>query len=174
MEDKTPQNQDTFIRLFTKHQSQIYGYIVSLIANLDDSDDIFQDVASSMWHNFDKFKPGTDFTAWGIRIARNKVIDHVRKQKSKKVFYSEETINLISDYRDKMATQREERIKYLENCLAKLSEKDQDLVKLRYNQHKTTKSLAEKYNRSVDGLYKTLSRIHFVLYRCIKSQMESA
>ncbi|MBN2063778.1 MAG: sigma-70 family RNA polymerase sigma factor [Sedimentisphaerales bacterium] len=174
MDSDAPEKNDVFIRLFTKNQSQIYGYIVSLIGNLNDGEDIFQDVASAMWLNFDKFQQGTDFTAWGIRIAKNKVIDFVRKRRSSKILFSDETIALISDFRSGESQAREIKIKILEECIGKLSQKDQDLVKLRYNQHNTTKSLADRFGRSVEGLYKTMARIHCALYKCMQRKMESA
>lgn len=125
-----------------------------------------------MWYHFDKYQEGTDFAAWSIRIARNKVIDHVRKSKKRKVFYSDETLDLLSDLRSNESQARERRVKALEDCLSKLPAKEQDLLRMRYSQHATTKSLAERFGRSVDGLYKTFSRIHFVLYRCIQHQLE--
>lgn len=171
---KNPDLTDGFLQLFTKNQSRIYGYIISLVGNLTDSEDIFQEVASAMWHNFGKYQKGTDFAAWGIRIARNKVIDYVRKLKQNKVFYSDETLRLISDYQDSQSQLRERRVKALEECLSKLSVNDQALVRMRYSQHTTTKSLANRFGRSVNGLYKSFSRIHCVLYRCIQQQMEKA
>jgi RNA polymerase sigma-70 factor (ECF subfamily) len=173
-DSNTPENRDGFLLLFTRNQSRIYGYIVSLVGNLSDSDDLFQEAASVMWHNFDKYQEGTDFAAWGIRIARNKVIDYIRKSKQSRVFYSDETLELISDYRHRESQTRERRVKALEDCLLKLPAKDQDLLRMRYSQHTTTKSLAERFGRSVDGLYKTFSRIHFVLYRCIQQELEKA
>ncbi len=174
MEKQNLEKNDDFIRLFTRNQSQIYGYIISLLGNLNDSEDIFQDVASAMWLNFEKFQPGTDFTAWGIKIAKNKVIDFIRKQRSSKVFFSDETIELISDYRSNDFQVHEQKVMMLEHCMSKLSEKDQKLVRLRYTQHNTTKSLAERFGRSVDGLYKTMARIHYALYKCMRRQMERA
>ena len=159
----SPDRRDGFLPLFTKNQSRIYGYIISLVGNLNDSEDIFQEAASAMWHHFDKYQDGTDFAAWGIRIARNKVIDYIRKLKQSKVFYSDETLCLISDHQSRE-----------EDCLSKLSAKDQTLVRMRYSQHTTTKSLAERFGRSVDGLYKAFSRIHLLLYRCIQQRLEKA
>jgi RNA polymerase sigma-70 factor (ECF subfamily) len=171
---KNPDLRDGFLQLFTKNQSRIYGYIISLVGNLNDSEDIFQEAASAMWHNYDKYQQGTDFAAWGIRIARNKVIDYVRKLKRNKVFYSDETLRLISDYQDSQSQLRERRVKALEECLSKLSAEDQTLVRMRYSQHATTKSVADRFGRSVGGLYKTFSRIHVILYRCIQQQLEKA
>ena len=173
-DSESPDQRDGFLQLFTKNQSRIYGYIISLVGHLNDSEDIFQEAASAMWHNFDKYQQGTDFAAWGIRIARNKVIDYVRKLKRNKVFYSDETLRLISDYQDSQSQLRERRIKALEECLSILSVKDQTLVRMRYSQHATTKSLADRFGRSVDGLYKTFSKIHFILYRCIQQKLEKA
>ena len=167
-EKKEPGSHCLFFQLFTKNQSSIYSYILMLIPQVNEVDDIFQDVASSMWEHFDHYKNGTDFCAWGIRIAHNKVIDYIRKRKSNRVCYSEETIRLISDYQSKNEIAKEQRIKALENCVSKLSRNDKHLIQLKYNQKITTKALSERIGRSVNGLYKALSRIHSVLYLCIQ------
>ena len=68
-ENKGLNKHQIFFSLFTKNQNQIYSYILALIPKVNEVDDIFQDVASSMWEHFDGYKIGTDFAAWGVRIA---------------------------------------------------------------------------------------------------------
>ncbi len=160
-----------FFQLYTKNQSHIYSYILMLISRINEADDILQEVASSMWEHFDDYKIGTDFASWGVRIARNKVIDYIRKSKSNRVRYSEETIRLISDYQAKRKNRKDQRISALENCVSKLSINDKRLIQLKYNQKITTKALSERIGRSVNGLYKALSRIHYILYRCIQKTL---
>lgn len=160
-----------FFQLYTRNQSHIYSYILMLVSRINEADDILQEVASSMWEHFDDYKLGTDFAAWGARIARNKVIDYIRKNKSNRVQYSEETVRLISDYQAKHKDRKDHRISALEGCVSKLSTNDKRLIQLKYNQKITTKALSERIGRSVNGLYKALSRIHYILYRCIQKTL---
>ena len=163
-----PQKHKAFFHLFTGNQSHIYSYILMLVRQINIADDVFQDVALAMWEHFDKYEIGTDFTAWGMRIARNKVIDYFRKNKANRIWYSDETLRLISDNRAKKNKNNDTRIKALEKCISKLSANDKHLIQLKYSQKITTKALSERIGRSVNGLYKSLSRIHSSLYQCIQ------
>ena len=172
-ENEGSDRHQVFFQLFTRNQSQIYSYILALTPRNHEADDIFQDVASSMWEHFGDYKIGTDFAAWGVRIAHNKTVDYIRKNKSSPIRYSEETIRLISDYYANHEHNKDRRIKILEDCASRLSPEDKHLVQLKYSQKITTKALSERIGRSVNGLYKSLSRIHYLLYNCIQRTLAS-
>ena len=159
-----------FYHLFAENQKSIYSYILMQVHQIDTADDIFQDVALAMWQHFDDYETGTSFKSWGICIARNKVVDYIRKNKNKQKWFSENIIQLISDNMSRKYDDK--RVKALESCLAKLSENDRRLVKMKYSQRITTKALSEQIGRPVNGLYKSLARIHTILYKCIKRELE--
>ena len=56
----------------------------------------------------------------------------------------------------------------LEKCLGKLSDKDQVLVRSRYEPHATTQSVAERMGRSLKGIYHSLNRIRMTLLECVQ------
>lgn len=62
--DKTLQD-DRFLRLLLKSQSSIYAFILVLVHDQNDADDIMQETVTLMWRKFSTFEPGTNFTAWG-------------------------------------------------------------------------------------------------------------
>ena len=45
-------NVDLFVRLLARYQGQIYAYILSIVGNYNDSDDIFQETSSKLWEMF--------------------------------------------------------------------------------------------------------------------------
>ncbi|HRS72819.1 MAG TPA: hypothetical protein P5175_13345, partial [Anaerohalosphaeraceae bacterium] len=44
-----------FVSLLTAQQTRIYAYILSLVPNFSDADDILQDTTKIMWERFDDF-----------------------------------------------------------------------------------------------------------------------
>ncbi|NLK41754.1 MAG: RNA polymerase subunit sigma-70, partial [Planctomycetes bacterium] len=60
------ENEDSksceFVQLFLMSQRRIYGYVMTLVPNVSDADDIVQETASVMWTKFGEYEPGTDFT----------------------------------------------------------------------------------------------------------------
>lgn len=78
-------------QLVEKHRRPLYGYIVKMTEGRDDADDIFQEVWLRAIRNEERFKSG-NFCGWLMRIARNLVIDRVRKRKP--------IVNLVKDEDD--------------------------------------------------------------------------
>ena len=64
-----------FLRLFLQNQRRIYAYVLTLLPNRADADDVFQEASLVLWDKFDESSPPDDFAAWGCRIAYFKVLD---------------------------------------------------------------------------------------------------
>ncbi|MBI9017508.1 MAG: RNA polymerase subunit sigma-70, partial [Phycisphaerae bacterium] len=57
------------MRLFLDHQKKIYSFILMMSPNWCDADELMQETSAVMWQRFDTFEVGTNFVAWGIKIA---------------------------------------------------------------------------------------------------------
>lgn len=76
-------NENALAILINRHQSKIYGFIYSKMADRDVADDIFQDtfmkviktLKSNSYNEEGKFLP------WVMRISHNLIVDHYRKNK---------------------------------------------------------------------------------------------
>ena len=75
-----PGGHKRFFEFFLNAQPRIYGFLYAMIHNRADVEDLLQETVTSMWENFDKYQDGTDFSAWGIVIA--KIYDHFIFNKS--------------------------------------------------------------------------------------------
>jgi RNA polymerase sigma-70 factor (ECF subfamily) len=60
----------------------------------------------------------------------------------------------------------EQRQQALDDCIGKLRDPDQELIRLRYSAGATTRTVAEQLGRSVDAVYKALNRIETALIDC--------
>ena len=158
---------EEFFKVFMANQNKIYTFILMLVPNSVDADDIMQESAAIMWKKFDNFQPGTDFAAWGIHIARYRAFDFIRKNHTGRLTFSTETVQAISDYIEQTAITDDPRLDVLKSCLKKLPENERNLINMRYARAMTVKSIAERIGRSVHGLYKSMARIHNVLLDCV-------
>jgi|SRR6218665_240093 len=92
--------------LIKRHESKIYGFIYSKIADRDISDDIFQDtlikviktLKSNSYNEEGKFLP------WVMRIAHNLIIDHFRKNKKMPMYRETEEFSIFSVMTDNSMT----------------------------------------------------------------------
>lgn len=161
------------MRLFLQSERRILGFIFSLVPNLSDAEDLLQETCSIMWNKFEQFEPGSDFVAWGISIARYRVLTFRRKAATTRVCFSESLIHKIADSACEMSSQSDARLGALQSCLAQLRENDRELVRLRYFAENSTKETAEKLGRSADSIYKSLNRVQDALLWCIRRSLET-
>ena len=76
----------TFMRLYVANERRIYAFIFTLVHNWTAADDVLQDTAQVLWSKFHEFDPDTDFMAWALCIARNKVMSYMRTQNRRHAF----------------------------------------------------------------------------------------
>jgi RNA polymerase sigma-70 factor (ECF subfamily) len=84
--------------LINRHQSKIYGFIYSKMADRDVADDVFQDtfikviktLKSNSYNEEGKFLP------WVMRIAHNLIVDHYRKNKKMPMLRETEEFSIFS------------------------------------------------------------------------------
>ena len=60
--------------LFRHEQRRLYQFIVTLLGNTVDADDVFQETSLAIWSAFDQFKPHTDFYCWARQIAYHRIL----------------------------------------------------------------------------------------------------
>ncbi len=63
-----------FVRLYTAHSRRIYTYLLTLLPQRADAEDVFQEVGTLLWEKFCDFTPGTNFAAWACKIAQFQAI----------------------------------------------------------------------------------------------------
>ncbi len=160
-----------FMQLYISHEKRLYGFIMSLVPNWSDVDDIIQETAIVLWSKFDEFQPGTDFTSWALTIAKFQIMKYRKNKKLQKLQFGDEAFDIIAN---QVANNKEEtssRSQALKNCLSKLKQDDKTILELRYQPGQTTKSVADKVGRSVHAIYKVLNRIHMQLFFCIRQNL---
>tara|TARA_R110002049_G_scaffold182485_2_gene350298 strand:+ start:25740 stop:26285 length:546 start_codon:yes stop_codon:yes gene_type:complete len=171
--DAVVANEEAFIRLFLQSERRILGFILSLVPNLSDAEDLLQETCSIMWNKFEQFEHDTDFVAWGISIARYRVLTFRRKAGSRRVCFNEKLMHQIADTVAEVSAQSDARLGALQSCLAQLRDQDRELVRLRYFAESSTKQTAEQLGRSVDSIYKSLNRVHDALLWCIRRSLQA-
>ncbi|MFM8281187.1 MAG: RNA polymerase sigma factor [Bacteroidota bacterium] len=78
-------NQRDFELLWNRYHKIIYAYILKMVKNIDDADDILQDTfikAFSALHTYNHSYP---FPAWLYKIASNTCIDYFRRKRIRPV-----------------------------------------------------------------------------------------
>ena len=164
--DRDGGNRRAFLQLFMNSQKGIYAYILSMVHNKPDAEDIAQETALLMWDKFDEFKTGTSFVAWGIQIARYKILSYYKSKKNTKQF-DNALLDTISERYQQRAGEIEMRLGALEDCLNKLDIRDRELLRFHYEQGLKITQLKNVVGSSVHVLYRAMARIHDLLLQCV-------
>jgi RNA polymerase sigma-70 factor (ECF subfamily) len=76
--------QEALGQLYEHYFPRIYRYVVSRLRSNEDAEDVTEEVFLRIIDNIGSFEwRGLPFGAWVFRIARNEVVSHVRRQKSR-------------------------------------------------------------------------------------------
>ncbi len=127
-----------------------------------------QETASWMWSHFDEYKPGTNFGAWGVQVARYKILKLNNQRANPRVRFNSDVVHLLDAEAEPVFEKISPRMQALEKCLSGLCERDRQLLFLRYEQGLTVKKMAQLMERPIQGIYKTMARVHKLLFRCVR------
>ena len=169
MSDSSKTNE--FLRLLMAHQRRIYAFILTMVPNHGDAEDLFQETVLLMWSKFDSFTPDTSFTAWGCAIARYQILSVRKRHATRGTLFSEAATELLHTESDRFIEQTDARMQALRHCIGKLDPKDYELIRLRYRDEVTIQSIARQMGRSVQAIYKRIVRIHDALLRCVRKAL---
>jgi RNA polymerase sigma-70 factor, ECF subfamily len=158
---------DEFIHLFSSHEARLRAYILCLLPRWSDAEDVAQRVNLVLWRKFDHFRIGTSFYAWACQIARLEIRNFRRTQGRDKLLFSDDLINAVAEESEHMQEELGARVQALQICVEKLAPRNRDMLRYRYEKGGSIEQIAKKFNRSVDSVYKTLSRIRLALHDCI-------
>jgi len=150
------------------NQKRIYAFILAMVPNQVDADDLFQETVLLMWSKFDNFVRGTSFVAWGITVAKYQILSVRKRHSTRSILLSQAAMDLLHDESEPFIEQTDSRMQALRSCIDKLSQKDYELICMRYRDEASVKSIAEQMGRSIQGIYKRIARIHDALLRCVR------
>jgi RNA polymerase sigma-70 factor, ECF subfamily len=158
-----------FLRLFLKNEQRLYAYLLTLLANRADADDVLQETSLVLWDKFDPDQPPSNFAAWGCRIAYFKVLDFCKRRRRTHVVFSQAMMERIAETAVEQAStlQLDDRRAALQGCIEKLPGRDRDLLAVRFTEGATIQSAADQVGRSADAVYKALARIRHALFDCV-------
>ncbi|WP_420933485.1 sigma factor [Alteromonas sp. A081] len=66
-------NAEGFERLFDANKNRLYRYVYASVWDTSAADDIFQETSLTLWNEFSKFEPGSNFSKWATCIAFNRI-----------------------------------------------------------------------------------------------------
>src|SRR5580704_12039417 len=72
---------ECFTVLMDRHLFVVRRYVVSMLRNAMDADDIIQEVLLKVWRNLSAFRSEASFRTWMTRVAINEVLQLYRRER---------------------------------------------------------------------------------------------
>jgi RNA polymerase sigma-70 factor (ECF subfamily) len=136
--------------LYVRFKDNVYGYVLSVVRDPHDAEDVTQHVFLKLIGVIHKYEPReVPFTSWLLRVARNAALDHLRQRR----LVPCEEVYAPGDAGDDVGRDRRWG---LEQALAELPTDQRNVVVLRHLVGLSPGEIAERMGRSeasVHGLH---------------------
>jgi RNA polymerase sigma-70 factor (ECF subfamily) len=165
--------QEEYLKLLFGCELEIRAFIASLVRSSYDCDDIFQDVALTLWKEFPRYDRSRSFGAWARGIASMKLMQRWDKLKRRPVVLSPEAIQAVASAFDRSEAGASRQAEALEHCLDQLPEKSRHLLELRYERSLKVEQIAAELEATLDAIYQSLSRIRARLQDCVNRRLSA-
>jgi RNA polymerase sigma-70 factor, ECF subfamily len=169
--------QDEFVRRFVRCQQDLYAYILSLVPNIADAQDILQETAIALWAKADEYRLDEPFMPWAARFAWFQVRKfrmYQARRHRHQVVLSDEAVAALAADRMGFEGLAVDRGQTLQQCVEKLAEDDRLLLRQRYDQRVSIREVAQRSGIEPSLLYKRLGRIRQALLDCVHRGSEES
>jgi RNA polymerase sigma-70 factor, ECF subfamily len=170
--DSASAGRADFAELLRRNQTQLFGYIYSLVRDLDDADDLFQQTSLVLWGKYEQFDPTRSFVGWACGVARYEVLNFLRARSRNRLYFSDAlNLALIESHESLEEELLDHRRDALAGCLKKLRERDQELLEACYGRSIRIPELASTWGRSTHSIHNSLRRIRRSLFECVRRSL---
>ena len=160
-------NPEAFVQLMTEHQGRLYAYVLSLLGDPDQANDVLQETNLVLWRNAGEFQMGSNFRAWAFRIAHFQVMAHRQRQLRDRLVFDDEMLVVLDSAAKAVDETYESRQERLTACLEKLPALQRELLRQRYADGLSLQAIAESVRRTANAVAQTLFRVRHTLIECV-------
>lgn len=166
---KAQKEPEAFAKLYDKDYPKIFGYILKRVADFEIAQDITSETFFKALKNLWKFRwKNISFSAWLYRIANNEIANYYRKNRylvSLEIFKDEQGFEPVALHNPEIEfLEAEEKLKKhqdfleIQEKIAKLPIKYQEVITLRFFEKKKIKEIAEILGKKEGTVKSLLSR----------------
>jgi RNA polymerase sigma-70 factor (ECF subfamily) len=157
-----------FVALIGAYDRALFGYILALVPNFADAEELAQQVRLRLWQQFDGYDPEKDFGAWAKTIAHYLILAHRKSSTQRRVQFNTETIDAITLEVSAQAERDDDRKWAMQECLGKMEEPKRRLLMQYYSTGNTLREIAAEIGRSFDAVRHSILRTRLALADCVQ------
>ena len=140
-------NSEEFLQRITEFQGRLFGFILSMLGDVDQTNEVLQETNLVLWRKSDDFQPGTDFKAWSFRVAHFQVMAFRQRQIRERLIFDNDVLEQITRDAIQQDDAYERRKERLEICISKLSERNREVLCRFYQNEESMNAFVERRSR---------------------------
>jgi RNA polymerase sigma-70 factor (ECF subfamily) len=162
-------------RLVLAHRTMLKAFIKSHVRDPILAEDVFSDVILEIVKSRARFDQERTFGPWARGIARRVALASVRREHGQPRLLDATILEGIAAEIDALGGEGEldRRKEALRQCIQRLSEANQRLIRLRYFENQPYEAIARLVEKSVGAIYVIFSRLHHALAVCVERELRS-
>ena len=168
-------HEEAFATFFA-HRPMLRAYLLAILRDAEQVEDTLSDVALATVHSWPVYDRALPFGPWARGIARRVALKRLQKQSRAEVGLPDDVLDSLGAAMDEIgdAVAMESQKRQLRDCLQQLSDRNRELVRLRYHEELSFEHMAQQLGRSLGALYTAFSRIHAALLVCLRKAEETS
>ncbi len=155
-----------FGRLYDHYVQPVYRYLYSRVGTAHDAEDLTSQTFLAALEHLPRYQERGQFAAWLFRIARSKLMEHLRGSRYDSGLDAAEQHGAEGD--TLMQVVHSEDIRCLQSLIRRLNREEQDLIRLRYVAELTFAEISDLLGKKEEAVKQSLYR----LLARLKGQME--
>ena len=162
-------DQQAFGRLITQTRNLVSSIALSIVRDLDNSEDVAQQVYIGAWQNISELKNTSSFLPWLRQMTRYKALNFLRDNKTRQKVAGEEADLILAQFCDPQhdidsSMQREQSNVILQDFINQLPFESREIVLLYYREEQSSRQVARLLEQSEANIRKKLSRVRQLLH----------
>ncbi len=157
-----------FISDVTRSQRVLHAFILSMVRDAADADDVLQETNIVLWRKAAEFDPQREFLPWAMRVAQFQALAHLKKNRRGRAAFDDELLALVADEAVAECGEADARRVALAGCLQKLPPEHRALIARRYEPGGSVNEMAAERGSTPKALSEMLRRIRHSLMLCIE------
>lgn len=131
-------------RLFTRHQTRVFRYLVRMLRDEAMAEDVMNDVFMAAWQGAAKYEGRSAASTWLISIAHNKAISMLRKRRES-TGIDDDAVSRVADEDDTpdVTVAKQDKAALMRAAIAALSDDHRTIIDLVYYQEQSVAEAAE-------------------------------
>ena len=161
-----------FVTQITRAQRQLHAFILSMVWNPAEADDVLQETNLVLWEKADDFDAARPFLPWAMRFAQLQAMAWLkRNRRQQQVVFDDDLAKLLAEEAAGDPPVFEARRRALAECLQKIAVEQRELIARRYEPDASVNAMAEAGGTTPKAVSDKLRRIRRALLDCIQSTL---